>query len=184
MAIPDGGPLSFIGRKRGYKNMQRTTGPSYMGAILQISSAKRYRHFFYGSTEATLDKLRVWIEEDHPGVLIVGMYSPPFRPLTDEEDRKIVEQINLAEPDFIWVSLGAPRQEKWMAVHQGKVNGLMIGVGAAFDYFAGNIKRAPEWMQKNSLEWFYRLLQDPKRLFGRYFHTNIKFIWHAMIKGE
>ncbi len=184
MAIPDGGPLSFIGRKRGHKNMQRITGPSYLDEILQISSSKGYRHFFYGSTEATLAKLQVRIKENYPDIQIVGMCSPPFRPLTDEEDERIIKQIHEAGPDFIWVGLGAPKQEKWMAAHQGKVNGFMIGVGAAFDYLAGNIKRAPEWMQKSSMEWFYRLLQDPKRLFGRYFRTNIKFIWHAMIRGE
>ena len=112
------------------------------------------------------------------------MYSPPFRKLTEEEDGKIIEKINECNPDFVWIGLGAPKQEIWMSEHQGKINGLMIGVGAGFDYFAGNIKRAPEWMQKNNLEWFFRLLQDPKRLFGRYWHTNTKFIWHAIIRGK
>ena len=112
------------------------------------------------------------------------MYSPPFRPMTVEEDEKIIQEINECHPDFLWVGLGAPKQEKWMFEHQGKVNGFMIGVGAGFDYFAGNIKRAPEWMQKRNLEWFYRLMQDPKRLFFRYLKTNSKFIWHTMIKGE
>ena len=184
MAIPDGGPLSFIGHKRGYKNMQRTTGPSYMKEIMQLSASKGYRHFFYGSTELTLERLKTRLKEKYPDIQIVGAYSPPFKPLTDKEDKEIVEKINKANPDFIWIGLGAPKQEKWMAVHQGKVNGFMIGVGAAFDYFAGNIKRAPKWMQEHSLEWFYRLLQDPKRLFGRYFYTNTKFIWLALIRGK
>ena len=87
-------------------------------------------------------------------------------------------------PDFVWIGLGAPKQERWMAEHQGKVKGFMVGVGAGFDYFAGNIRRAPEWMQKCNLEWVYRLLQDPKRLFGRYWHTNTKFIWNVMVRGK
>lgn len=184
MAIPDGGPLSSVGKKRGHSNMERTTGPSYLGEILKESVSNGYRHYFYGSTKETLDKLKENIEKEYPGIQIVGMYSPPFRPMTVEEDEKIIQEINECHPDFLWVGLGAPKQEKWMFEHQGKVNGFMIGVGAGFDYFAGNIKRAPEWMQKRNLEWFYRLMQDPKRLFSRYLKTNSKFIWHTMIKGE
>ena len=177
MAIPDGGPLSTVGRKRGHKNMQRTTGPSLMGEIFKISAKRGYRHFFYGSKQETLDLLEEKLNENYPGIQIVGMYSPPFRPLTDEEDVMVIKMINDAKPDFVWVGLGAPKQEKWMASHQGKIDGLMIGVGAGFDYYAGNIERAPEWMQKSNMEWFYRLIQDPKRLFNRYLHTNTKFIW-------
>lgn len=181
MAIPDGGPLSTVGRKRGGENMSRTTGPSYMGEILQIGG---YSHYFYGSTEETLEKLKDTLLRDYSQSVIAGMYSPPFRKMTEEEDRAIIEQINATNPDFVWVGLGAPKQEKWMADHQGKIKGLMVGVGAAFDYYAGNIKRAPLWMQKTNLEWFYRLLQDPKRLFKRYFVTNSKFIWNAIIRKK
>lgn len=184
MAIPDGGPLSSVGQKRGFKNMKRTTGPSLMGEVFKISAEKGYRHYFYGSTDETLEKLYAALTDAYPGIQIAGMYSPPFRPMTEDEDKAIVERINEIKPDFVWVGLGAPKQEKWMAAHQGKVDGLMIGVGAGFDYYAGNIERAPKWMQKSNLEWVYRLLQDPKRLFGRYWHTNTKFIWNAMIRGK
>lgn len=184
MAIPDGGPLSTVGKRRGFKNMKRTTGPSLMGEIFKISAEKGYRHYFYGSTDETLEKLYTALLDACPGIQIAGMYSPPFRPMTEEEDKAIVERINETKPDFVWIGLGAPKQEKWMAAHQGRVKGLMVGVGAGFDYYAGNIKRAPEWMQKSNLEWVYRLLQDPKRLFGRYWHTNTKFIWNAMIRGK
>lgn len=184
MAIPDGGPLATLGRNRGYKKMERTAGPSYMEAIFEITHEKGYRHYFYGSTEETLEKLYHILTKKYPDIQIVGMYSPPFRPLTKEEDCTIIQRINDAKPDFVWVGLGAPKQEKWMAEHQGKVDGFMVGVGAGFDYFAGNISRAPYWMQKTNLEWFYRLIQDPKRLFRRYWDTNIKFIWHAIIKGK
>ena len=184
LAIPDGGPLSSVGRRRGAKMMERTTGPNYMDEILKISVENRYRHFFYGSTEDTLNKMKVKLEKDYPGIQIVGMYSPPFRLMTEEEDKQMISEINSASPDFLWVGLGAPKQEKWMANHQGKVKGLMVGVGAAFDYFAENIKRAPNWMQRYNLEWLYRLMQDPKRLFKRYFKTNSKFIWNAVVRGK
>ena len=184
MAVPDGGPLSTVGKKRGYKEMERTTGPSYMDEIFKISAEKKYRHYFYGSTNDTLKILHQNLEEKYPGIQIVGMYSPPFRPLTEEENQDVIQRINETKPDFVWVGLGAPKQEKWMADHQGEVEGFMVGVGAGFDYFAEKISRAPKWMQKLNMEWGYRLLQDPKRLFRRYWDTNTKFIWHVIIRGR
>ena len=184
LSIPDGGPLSSVGRKRGYIEMQRTTGPDLLDEILKISAKKKYKHYFYGSTNETLDKLKLAINEKYGNVNIVGTYSPPFRELTNDEDVDIVNNINEAKPDFVWVGLGAPKQENWMYEHKNKVNSLMIGVGAAFDYLAGNIKRAPMWMQKLNLEWLYRLIQDPVRLFSRYLYTNIKFIINAVILGK
>ena len=184
MAIPDGGPLSSIGKKRGCEEMERTTGPSYMEEIFKISVQKGYKHYFYGSTDDTLNKLKINLEKKYSGINIVGMYSPPFRPLNIDENIEIVDRINILKPDFVWIGLGAPKQEYWMAENQGKVRGFMVGVGAGFDYFAGNIKRAPKWMQNNNLEWLYRLIQDPRRLFFRYLKTNMKFIWNAMILGR
>lgn len=184
MAIPDGGPLSVVGRKRGFSHMARTTGPDYMGEIFRISCEKGYRHYFYGATEQTLEKLRNQLTKSYPGLQIVGMYSPPFRNISLEEDAAAVERINQSIPDFVWVGLGAPKQEHWMAAHQGRVKGFMVGVGAGFDYFAGNIERAPVWMQKYNLEWIYRLIQDPRRLFKRYLVTNTKFIWNTVLKGR
>lgn len=184
MAIPDGGPLSSVGRKRGFTQMERTTGPDYLKEILKISVEEGYRHFFYGSTEETLEKLKVHLEKEYPGLQIAGMYSPPFRALSLEEDKEMIEMINAGNADFVWIGLGAPKQERWMSEHKGVINGLMVGVGAAFDYLAGNIERAPMWMQKANLEWLYRLLQEPQRLFKRYFYTNTKFIWNAVIRGK
>ena len=184
MAIPDGGPLSSVGRKRGFPNMERTTGPDYMKEILRISGKEGYRHFFYGSTEKTLDILEKTLKNGYPGVQIAGMYSPPFRPMTPEEDQEVIKMINESHADFVWVGLGAPKQEYWMAEHKGKIKGFMVGVGAAFDYEAGNLERAPMWMQKANLEWLYRLMQEPKRLFKRYFYTNTKFVWNAIVRGK
>lgn len=183
MAIPDGGPLSTVGRKRGFSEMSRTTGPDYMKEVFKISKENGFRHFFYGSSQETIDKLRNKLISEYD-LDIGGMYSPPFRPLTEEEDKEVVQMINDADCDFVWIGLGAPKQEIWMAEHKGKVKGLMVGVGAGFDYFAGSIKRAPMWMQRSNLEWLYRLIQEPRRLFKKYLITNPKFIWHAMIKGE
>lgn len=184
MAIPDGGPLSSVGRHRGYFAMERVTGPSYMEEILRLSSQYGWKHYFYGSTSETIEKMRKTLDTRYPEAQIVGMYSPPFRAVTVDEDEAIVREINLLQPDFIWVGLGAPKQEIWMAQHQGRLSGLMVGVGAAFDYCAGNIDRAPQWMQRTNLEWLYRLLQEPRRLFCRYFTTNTKFIWHVIIRGR
>lgn len=181
LSIPDGGPLSSVGRKRGFSEMQRTTGPDLLDEILKVSVEKKYRHYFYGSTEDTLKKIQSIIIEKYGEVNIVGTYSPPFRNLTDEEDAQIINDINSVNPDFVWVGLGAPKQENWMYKHKNKINALMVGVGAAFDYLAGNIKRAPEWMQKLNLEWLYRLLQDPIRLFSRYLYTNTKFLINAVL---
>ena len=183
MALPDGGPLSSVGRKRGHNKMARVTGPSLMGEIFNISAENGYRHYFYGSTEETLEKLSSKLGEEYTGLQIAGMYSPPFRPISEEEDEMNIRMINDANPDFVWIGLGAPKQEKWMAMHQGKIQGLMVGVGAGFDYYADNIKRAPEWMQRANLEWFYRLIQDPKRLFKRYMITNTKFLW-LVVRGK
>ncbi|MBM6898703.1 WecB/TagA/CpsF family glycosyltransferase [Gemmiger formicilis] len=177
MALPDGGPLSQYSRRKGFAQAARVTGPDLMKEMLRESAQKHYRHYFYGSTQETLDILREKITRNYPGAVIAGMVSPPFRPLTEEEDAAAVAAINEARPDFVWVGLGAPKQERWMAAHQGRVHALMLGVGAAFDYEAGNIRRAPCWMQRCNLEWLYRLLQDPKRLFKRYFVTNTKFLW-------
>lgn len=184
MTIPDGGPLSSVGRKRGYIQMYRTTGPNLMEEIFKFSETFKFRHFFYGSTNDTLEKLNKKLQHDYPNIIIAGMYSPPFSNVMKTEDRTIIDRINGTSPDIVWVGLGAPKQEKWMGMHQGKINGLMIGVGAGFDYFAGNIYRAPDWMQRHNLEWLYRLAQDPKRLFKRYWYTNTKFIWETYIRGK
>lgn len=176
MALPDGAPLSSYSRRKGYKQAQRVTGPDLMLELFAISKEKGYRHYFYGATEETLQSMKGVLERDYPGIQIAGMYAPPFRALTPQEDAQVVAKINESRPDFIWIGLGAPKQEEWMYQHMGQLQGVLIGVGAGFDYLAGYIKRAPRWMQRMSLEWLYRLLQDPKRLWRRYFTSNVKFM--------
>lgn len=177
LAIPDGKPLSLISKLRGYKEAQRVAGPDLMPEILRKSEKEGYRHYFYGSTEKTLESLEKNLRERYPDLNIVGTYSPPFRKLSEEEDEKITEMINSAKPDFVWVGLGAPKQERWMYEHKDRVNAVMLGVGAAFDFHAGTTKRAPKWVQEFYMEWLYRLIQDPKRLLKRYARSNIQFIW-------
>lgn len=180
MALPDGKPLSIVSRRKGYPEAQRVTGPDLMQELFQ----KPLRHYFYGGKKETLLILEEKLKEEYPEIQIAGMYSPPFRHLSEEEDAEDIKRINDSGADIVWIGLGAPKQENWMYAHKDKVNGLMIGVGAGFDYHADVIKRAPNWMQKLSLEWLYRLLQDPKRLWKRYLSTNFKFMWLALTKKD
>ncbi|MGN0161895.1 MAG: WecB/TagA/CpsF family glycosyltransferase [Lachnospiraceae bacterium] len=183
MALPDGKPLSVVSKLYGFKEANRVTGPDLMERLFQESNqGTKLRHYFYGSAPETLELLGTRLSDNYPNMDVAGMFSPPFRPLTDEEDADIVTKINETHPDIIWVGLGAPKQEKWMYDHRNKLTGVMIGVGAGFDYHAGNIKRAPMWMQKCSLEWLYRLMQDPKRLFKRYLVTNFRFIFLVLME--
>lgn len=175
LALPDGKPLSLYSKKHGFPEAERVTGPDLMLALFARDNG--LKHYFYGSSEETLALLKEKLAEKYPHLQIAGMVSPPFRELSEAEDKEMVDQINASGADIIWVGLGAPKQEKWMYAHKDHVNGVMIGVGAGFDYHAGNIKRAPGWMQKLSLEWLYRLLQDPKRLFKRYLVTNTRYLW-------
>lgn len=173
--LPDGKPLSVYSKKHGFPEAERVTGPDLMLAL--FARRNGLHHYFYGSREETLSMLRQKMIVQYPHLEIAGMVSPPFHALSEAEDAAEIEKINASGADIIWVGLGAPKQENWMYEHMDKVNGVMIGVGAGFDYHAGNIKRAPMWMQKLSLEWLYRLFQDPKRLFKRYLVTNTRYLW-------
>lgn len=179
MALPDGQPLSIVSRRRGYADARRVPGPDLMPEILDLSQDKGYTHYFYGSTKSTLAQLEKEILGRYPKLRIAGMYAPPFRDLTKDEDEEIVRRINESGADFVWVALGAPKQERWMYEHRNKVSGLMIGVGAAFDFIAGTVKRAPMWMQKLCMEWVFRILQNPRRMIPRYLNTNFSFLYYV-----
>lgn len=184
LALPDGGPLSAVSRKRGFKNAERVTGPDLMGELFRISEEKEYKHYFYGSTDSTLNIMEKKLKEKYPKLKIVGLYSPPFKKEISIESQQKIQEINNINADFFWVGLGAPKQEIWMSLHKNKINSIMIGVGAGFDYYAEKIDRAPKWMQQNNLEWLYRLKQDPKRLLKRYLYTNTKFILNIIKKDK
>jgi N-acetylglucosaminyldiphosphoundecaprenol N-acetyl-beta-D-mannosaminyltransferase len=176
LATPDGAPIALALRWLGHPKQERINGPDLMMRYLAEAERRGQSVFFYGSTETTLSKLRAALAVRFPLLRIGGSYSPPFRPLTLEEDEQAVSMINDSGANVVFVGLGCPKQEKWMAEHRNRVNAVMIGVGAAFDYHAGVVKRAPLWWQRNGLEWLYRLGSEPRRLFWRYMVTNTLFV--------
>ncbi|HEB72216.1 MAG TPA: glycosyltransferase [Nitrospirae bacterium] len=178
MCVPDGMPTVLVGKYLGHKDMERVRGFDLMDKTVEYSAAKGYTHFFYGGKEGTPELLKDKLQERFPGLKVVGTYSPPFRPLNENEENELKDKIESLAPDIIWVGLSTPKQEKWMAAHLGQLNAkVMIGVGAAFDFHTGQLKEAPEWIQKISLEWFYRLLVEPRRLWRRYFYIVPAFLF-------
>lgn len=177
MALPDGKPLCLVQRRRGYGNAGHAPITTLMEAILTDASMRGARHYFYGSTEETQRKLVHKLRERNPEIKIVGSEPSVFRPLTPTETDALLNRMRDAAPDCIWIGLGVPRQELMMAETAAKTHSLMLGVGGGFDVLSGNVKRAPLWMQRMCLEWLYRLMQEPKRLFKRYFITNTRFLW-------
>ena len=178
----DGKPVAEAIKKMSNVPSERVAGPDFMGRFFAATEDKSLSHFFYGSTDATLEGLKKNLSEKYPGLDIKGFYSPPFKELSDKEDEEIIDMLNSSGADIIWVGLGAPRQEKWMAEHKDKINALMLGVGAGFDFHGGTVKRAPGFMQRIGLEWLYRLFQDPGRLFSRYLKTNLKFAVYFFLR--
>lgn len=179
MSAPDGRPLSMIARLRGLRDVGQVAGPDFLPYFLARSPG--IRHYFFGSTPETLDRLASRLRQQFPEAIVAGSHSPPFRPLDARETQDTLSRIRDARPDVIWVGLGAPKQEYWMADHwQALRPAILLGVGAAFDIFAGNIPRAPWWMRALSLEWLYRLLREPRRLWKRYFVTNSLFLIYLL----
>jgi N-acetylglucosaminyldiphosphoundecaprenol N-acetyl-beta-D-mannosaminyltransferase len=178
MVTPDGMPLAWIGRLGGHKNMTRVCGSELMMEVFKASVTKGYRHYLYGGNEGVPELLKEKMEAIFPGIKVVGTYSPPFRPLTDEEDEAIVKSINETKPDIVWVGIGAPKQERWMSAHLNRLEApVMVGVGAAFDFNSNLKKRAPMWIQKVGMEWFFRLATEPRRLWRRYLKNNPMFVF-------
>ncbi len=182
MVTPDGAPVAWMLRRLGFTDQSRISGPDLMWQLLERCAEERVPVYFYGSTDAVLERLRMKMLADFPGLLLGGTESPPFRPLTCKEDESAIERINNSGAGIVFVGLGCPKQEQWMGTHRGKVKAVMIGVGAAFDFHAGTAKRAPEWMQNNSLEWLHRLANEPRRLWKRYLVSNTIFIWNAFLQ--
>ncbi len=182
IVFPDGSPVAAELRLRGHERAFQVAGPDFMECAFRLGLKSNISHYFYGATEETLKALKQRLEEKFPGIRIAGMISPPFREVTEEEDKEFINMINLAAPDFVWVGLGAPKQEKWMWEHRDNIKGVMLGVGAGFDFHAGTVKRAPVWVQEIGLEWLYRIVQDPKRLIKRYLVTNTRFLWYTKVR--
>jgi exopolysaccharide biosynthesis WecB/TagA/CpsF family protein len=178
LVVPDGQPIrwalnSFY--KVGLKD--RVYGPTLTKYVLEKANRDRLKVYLYGSTETTITKFKDFINRTYPQVVIAGIHVDRFREATPEEDLQDIEKINASGAHVVLVGRGCPRQERWVANHLGKVNAAMMAVGAAFDFHAGTVKQAPAWMQKRGLEWFFRLTQEPKRLWRRYLFTNSHFVY-------
>ena len=183
MVTPDGMPLVWVSRLKGARHVRRVYGPDLLLAMSEVSARCGYRNYFYGGAEGVADTLANELCSRFPGLMVAGVECPPFRPLTAQEDEEAVKRINAARPDILWVGLGAPKQEHWMAEHFGKVNvPVMISVGAAFDFHAGVKKQAPLWMQHSGLEWLFRLVSEPRRLWKRYLINNPWFVWLVLLQ--
>jgi N-acetylglucosaminyldiphosphoundecaprenol N-acetyl-beta-D-mannosaminyltransferase len=179
--VPDGKPLVWLGRWAGFPLKHRVYGPDVMRDFIALTAGKGYRHFFYGGSPGVPETLRTNFTEKFPGTEVAGVYSPPFRELSQSEDEDVVQLINSARPDVLWVGLGCPKQEKWAFEHRDRLRVPVIAaVGQAFDIHAGRVRQAPRWMRDRGLEWLFRFGCEPRRLWKRYLIYNSQFIWRVL----
>jgi len=184
MVTPDGMPLVWLAWWRGYKDVSRVCGADLVAALCAASVASGVRHYFYGGKPGVAERMAAALLEHFPGFTVAGTGTPPFRTLTAEEDDAVTAEIAAAAPGVVWVGLSTPKQEFWMRDHVGRIPGAtLIGVGAAFDFYAGDVKRAPAWMHKRGMEWLHRFLSEPRRLWRRYLVLAPKFVW-LTLKAE
>lgn len=179
LAAPDGMPVAWMLQRLGHFRQERINGPDLMWRYCALAASRSEKIFLFGSDGETIDSLEKKLLASFPGLVVAGTCAPPYRPMTEEEDRLVVDRINASGARIVWVGLGCPKQEQWMHAHHGRIHAVMIGVGAAFDYHAGTLRRAPLWMQTVGLEWLYRLACEPRRLWRRYLITNTLFILGA-----
>jgi N-acetylglucosaminyldiphosphoundecaprenol N-acetyl-beta-D-mannosaminyltransferase len=170
LVVPDGMPLVWLGRWHRFPLKRRVYGPELMETFCQVTGST-YRHFFYGGEPGIAEQLADSLSKRY-GIVVAGTYCPPFRPLTEPEQRDVVSKVHEASPNILWVGLSTPKQEKWMYQHRDRLPvSVMLGVGAAFDFNSGKVRQAPIWMRENGLEWLFRLSTNPKRLWRRYLVT-------------
>jgi N-acetylglucosaminyldiphosphoundecaprenol N-acetyl-beta-D-mannosaminyltransferase len=183
LVTPDGMPLVYICRAAGHPECGRVYGPDLMLAVCAAAQERGYRQFFYGATPRTLERLTARLHDRFPDLAIAGSFAPPFRAMTAAERAQALEHINRCDPDIIWIGLGTPKQERWMAENRAELDAaVLIGVGAAFDFHAGNVRQAPRWMQPLCLEWLFRLAVEPKRLWKRYVRIVPAFVFHFALQ--
>jgi N-acetylglucosaminyldiphosphoundecaprenol N-acetyl-beta-D-mannosaminyltransferase len=181
--LPDGMPMTWVGRFQGHTQMDRVFGPDFMKALCQASAGTGYRHFLYGGAPGVAEELKQSLEHLAPGLLVVGTYTPPFRQLTQDEEEDLFNLLRESQPHIVWVGLSTPKQERFMAQYAARMQAtLMIGVGAAFDYHTGRINDSPRWIKRAGLQWLHRLLQDPRRLWRRYLRNNPAFLWKIILQ--
>ncbi|MCY7376411.1 MAG: WecB/TagA/CpsF family glycosyltransferase [Pyrinomonadaceae bacterium] len=177
--IPDGMPLVWMQKLQGAKGASRLRANDLMIMLCAFAEENGLTVGFYGGRQSVIDTILERAAKDFPNLKVVYAFSPPFRPLTDEEDAEITAEINRRKPDLLFMGLGCPKQENWMAAHKDNLSAVMLGVGASFDFYAGNVRESPEWLGKLGLEWLFRLTQEPRRLWRRYLILNPRFIWLA-----
>jgi N-acetylglucosaminyldiphosphoundecaprenol N-acetyl-beta-D-mannosaminyltransferase len=183
LVVPDGMPLVWLGRIRGFPVRRRVYGPELMMTFCRETASKGYRHFFFGGTPGLPEKLSESLRRQIPALQIAGTFSPPFGQVTLEEAETTAAIINGADPDVVWVGLSEIKQDAWMHEHRGQLNApVLIGIGAAFDFLAGTKRQAPEWMRENGLEWLFRLLQEPRRLWRRYLVYGTEFLFLVFLE--
>lgn len=181
LVVADGMPLVWLGRRQGFPMRRRVYGPELMQAFCQ-QTGPQYRHFFYGGAEGVPELLAQTLQRRYR-IRIAGTFSPPFRPLSPTEQRQVVERIRSASPDVLWVGLSTPKQERWMREKRDCVDvPVMIGVGAAFDFVTGRSRQAPRWMREHGLEWLFRLVSEPRRLWRRYLLYGSEFVWNVCLE--
>lgn len=176
LIIPDGMPLVWMQKFYGEKGATRVRANDLMIQLCVYAEKNNLSVGFYGGKQSVIDAILERAEKDFPKLKIAYAFSPPFRPLTGEEDAAITKEINEKKPDILFMGLGCPKQENWMAAHKDKTKAIMLGVGASFDFFAGNVRESPEWLGGLGLEWLFRLTQEPKRLWRRYLILNPRFV--------
>tara|TARA_B100000989_G_scaffold164908_1_gene123280 strand:- start:5905 stop:6690 length:786 start_codon:yes stop_codon:yes gene_type:complete len=181
LSLPDGLPLTWLSYLCGNGNKTRISGHDLMSSLIEKSSQLSFTIFFYGSTNEVLDLIKKKISDEYQNIKVFTE-SPPFRQLTEKEDAELIERVNLIKPNLFFVGLGHPKQEKWIFEHKNKINSVMIAVGAAFDFYSNKSRRAPIYLQKLGLEWLYRLIQNPRKLFKRYFIAISSFMFFAFIQ--
>lgn len=180
MVCPDGAPIAWMMRRLGFKNQRRVCGPDLFWSYCKHAELTKESIFLFGSDDETMQLLIHKIHITFPNLKIAGSFVPPFRYINHIEDDKIINMINDSGANTVWVSLGCPKQEVWMVNHTKRINAVLLGVGAAFNFYAGTQERAPVWMRRNGLEWLHRLISEPVRLSKRYFITNTIFILKAL----
>lgn len=183
LAVPDGMPLVWVGRLKGHRTVRRVYGPDLTLSLCERAARLGYRCYFYGGAPGVAGQLAETFARRFPGLQVAGAEAPPFRPLTAEEDDAVVRRINAAAPDVVFVGLGCPKQERWMAEHRSRLEApALLGVGAAFDFHTGRVRQAPRWMMRAGLEWLFRLTQEPHRLWRRYLLYNALFLFHLTLE--
>ena len=176
--LPDGMPIVWLGKLRGHR-LERTCGPDLMDHLLRSSGDGSLTHFFLGGKDGVAEKLAERYRNAVPGLRIVGCHTPLFRPMTPDENAKVLSAIKTSGADIVWLGISSPKQDIWMRDNVDQLSQTLIGVGAAFDFLSGEVRRAPVWMQKSGLEWLFRLLSEPRRLWRRYFILAPQFVWHS-----